>query len=101
MIYTPWGKSQFKKEIAPGIVFYATSGHGGFHIINTLNQLVPEKWRLRGKFYCWYEEDLGWAPLKATFPKQFEHIKEDNETLDSILGRWESWVRRSNGGQTW
>ena len=30
--HTPWGPSQFEREHAPGIVFYSTASHGGYHL---------------------------------------------------------------------
>lgn len=30
--HTPWGPSQSEREHAPGIVFYSTASHGGYHL---------------------------------------------------------------------
>ena len=30
---TPWGQPQTRREVAPGISFYSTAGHGGFYFV--------------------------------------------------------------------
>lgn len=87
---TPWGKSQSSEKIAPGIRFYTTAGHGGFHVTQKIQEQIPKKWRLSGCFERWYEEDCGWAPLAATFPDAFSKIPKAD--VERMLPWWESWV---------
>jgi hypothetical protein len=65
---TPWGTSDHEKTYAPGIVFYGTPGHGGFHCDRARNALVHEAWRKPGG---WYEEDCEWVIVALTFPEAF------------------------------
>jgi len=97
VISTPWGPSQYELEYAPGILFYGTAGRGGFKLHPVLNALIPEKWRLRGRFTGWYEEDCGFAPIMATFPLALsDRIKITKKELNGVLEMWEEWVRDLN-----
>ena len=31
-VHTPWGQSDYSKELADGIVFHGTPSHGGIHL---------------------------------------------------------------------
>ena len=43
---TPWGEPQTRREIAPGICFYSTARHGGYHLspdrFETFRQFFPD-----------------------------------------------------------
>lgn len=43
---TPWGQPQTMREIAPGISFYSTAGHGEYHLspdrFETFRQFFPD-----------------------------------------------------------
>jgi hypothetical protein len=62
---TPWGRSDYKKEYAPGIVCYGTPSHGGFRVDA---KLMPDSLRLDDG---WYEEDCEWARVAAAWPELF------------------------------
>ena len=75
--HTPWGPAQHATTSAPGIVFYSTASHGGYH-------LSPERQRaLLAKFNDftpfagapWYEEDQDCAVVVLAFPDLFEADK--------------------------
>ncbi|MFG1872109.1 DUF7007 domain-containing protein [Micromonospora arborensis] len=65
---TPWGPAQQEEKLAPGITEVSTAGHGGIHLIPTVNALVHRVWRERSG---WYEEDCDWAIVALTFPELF------------------------------
>ena len=90
---TPWGKSQYSHKVAPGIIFYGTAGHGGWHLSPTKNLKIPEKWRAREG---WYEEDCGWSPIVLTFPELFPDTPK--EKAENMVPHWESWVKRTGIG---
>ena len=93
---TPWGASQTRDNVAEGIDFYSTMGHGGFKLSPERNKQVPAKWRLGGRFLGWYEEDCGWAPLFKTFPDIFKkECERTGDYIDRVIEDWESWVRRA------
>lgn len=68
---TPWGVTQEAKEIAPGIVFHSTAGHGGIKLSADRNKSVSSAWRIRGG---WYEEDVNAAIVVLTFPQYFSAV---------------------------
>lgn len=65
---TPWGPSQTTERCGPGIMFYTTAGHGGFHVAPTLQATMPDALRLKAG---WYEEDCDWARVVLAFPQYF------------------------------
>ena len=73
-MHTPWGMSDYRKEFAPGVVFYATPSHGGFKLSPERNALIRDEWRLDD---AWYEEDCDANFVAATFPELFPHLKQD------------------------
>jgi len=66
--YTRWGRSQDAKLYAEGIVFHATSSHGGFLLSPERNAQVHPM--LRDSAGC-YEEDCHWSAVALTFPHLF------------------------------
>lgn len=67
-MYTPWGRSDSEKVLAPGIITVSTPSHGGIHLDKELNQLVPAYMRTQDG---WYEEDVDWAIVATVFPQAF------------------------------
>lgn len=72
---TPWGHSDTATQYAPGIVFYETPNHGGFHLSHQRRAEMPKLLRqFRG--YSgdpqWYEEDCDWAVVALAFPSMFD-----------------------------
>lgn len=73
---TPWGPAQSVENIAPGLTFYSTASHGGYHLSPDLNTKVPQVLKeasfmgngMRG----WYEEDCDWAIVVYCFKEHFE-----------------------------
>jgi hypothetical protein len=96
---TPWGKSYGSEDVAVGIKYLWTAGHGGYRVLPKKNAMIPEKWRLKGEFEGWYEEDCGWAPLAKIFPEAFPGI--DPAIVDKTIEMWESWVEKSRKRQPW
>ena len=88
---TPWGKADMVTRFAPGINFYSTPGHGGFHLSAKLNKLVPIELRqqswgglgLKG----WYEEDCDAYIVIVTFSQHFttEEVTNAREALAKYL----------------
>ena len=76
---SPWGKIQYSREIAPGIVSVHTAGHGGLKLDRRRNAMVPSYMRLAGG---WYEEDSESAIVAVTFPDVFS---SQIETAKDIL----------------
>ena len=82
--WTPWGMSDYQRNLAPGIISYSTPGHGGIHVEDKLNLKVHPKLRAADG---WYEEDCEWAKVAFTFPKAFkpDHVLMAKETLKNWL----------------
>jgi len=72
-ISTPWGPSQTSREIAPGICFYSTARHGGYHLspdrLATFRQYFPDYKLWAGD--PWFEEDCDAALVTISFPEEF------------------------------
>lgn len=75
MTMTPWGPSQESRQIAPGITFHSTAGHGGIHLDRqhqaAFRKLFPEFKPFAGA--PWYEEDCDYAVIVLAFPEHFRH----------------------------
>jgi hypothetical protein len=66
---TPWGTADSVEKVARGVVFYGTSGHGGYHLSKTVNaQVHPALRDLKG----WYEEDQAYAIVVFSLPGLFD-----------------------------
>lgn len=75
---TPWGESQTEQEIAPGITFYSTASHGGYHLTDERVAEMPKALRDFVPFGGpqagpgrWFEEDCDWAVVALAFPQHF------------------------------
>lgn len=66
---SPWGKVQDVREIAEGISFVSTAGHGGFKLDRQRNALIPKYFR---RASGWYEEDCEAAIVMIFFPSHFK-----------------------------
>lgn len=95
---TPWGMSDSKEIVAPGIIFYGTPSHGGYHLSKTRMQKMPANLLpVEGKahpymYRCmmkgWFEEDCEWARVALTFPEfftpgQLENAKKTFESYNA------------------
>ena len=81
--YTPWGKADYEKVYAEGIVFYGTPSHGGFKLDRERNTKVHPALRERDGFY---EEDCAWAKVAFTFPDVFS--EKDREAAIRTMKEW-------------
>lgn len=64
---TPWGISQDRTPVAPGIEFHSTASHGGYALSPERQAELPE-WAPKR---TWYEEDCEWAFVAIAFPQFF------------------------------
>ncbi len=60
-------------EIAPGIVFYSTTSHGGYWLSPARIAALPKPLREFQPFAGtnWYEEDADWSIVALAFPQFF------------------------------
>ena len=73
-VSTPWGQSDDAGDaIAPGIVWYDTPSHGGFHLDEDRQAKVLEMFPHFQTFAGgpWYEEDCDWVIVVLAFPEHF------------------------------
>lgn len=87
--WTPWGRSQTQKKIAPGIMEYSTAGHGGFAVADTVAMQMPEPLRsigFRSAGRWWFEEDVDWVAVPLAFPQYF-----DEKTLQAAEKSLKNW----------
>jgi len=73
--HTPWGFSQQADEVAPGITWFSTSGHGGISLSSARIAEMPTNLRSIHPWAGpgWYEEDCDWAIVCAAFPQYFNY----------------------------
>lgn len=50
---TPFGKAEFREDLARGIVAYDVSGHHVIYLSEARNEIVPSSFRQTA---CWYQE---------------------------------------------
>lgn len=91
-VSTPWGLSQWRTDYGPGVSFYTTASHGGFHLdAERLRELTAKLGTV--KTFCgqpaWFEEDCDWAYVALAFPELFtaEDHKRATATLDWLSKR--------------
>ena len=68
----PWGKIQSSKEIAPGIRYISTAGHGGYAL--TLDRCLEMTYHLRQCSFTndqFFEHDLSWCAVVLAWPEHF------------------------------
>jgi hypothetical protein len=71
--HTPWGRPDTITEIAPGITFYSTPSHGGYHLSPARIASMPKPLRDFQPFAGpgFYEEDCDWSIVCLAFPQFF------------------------------
>jgi hypothetical protein len=87
---TPWGISQAATRYAEGIVFHATAGHGGFHLIPERHARIHPALRSADGDY---EEDCDWAAVAQALPDlftDFEKASAERSILDWMPDAWEA-----------
>ncbi|KKL56124.1 hypothetical protein LCGC14_2248510 [marine sediment metagenome] len=81
---TPWGESDSVEVIAPGIAFYGTPSHGGFHIASNLLGRIRPIWQAYARKWSgsaqWYEEDCAAALVVIEFPEHFTDSQIEDAT---------------------
>lgn len=74
--WTPWGAPHDATEFGPGVTFYSTPSHGGFHLAPEQDRQVPSA--LKSDRYCptdWYEEDCEWAVVAIIHHRLFREAE--------------------------
>jgi len=79
---SPWGTVQSATAYGP-FWSVSTAGHGGVKVPRALNAKIDASVRRKGG---WYEEDIDWAIVAATFPEHF-----DEKTRESALSTLRNW----------
>jgi hypothetical protein len=83
---TPWGHSDSSEKFAPGIIFYSTPSHGGFHLSEKkLKEMPPVLRAIAHPRDGWFEEDSSWCAVPLSFPQFFKY--EVTLQAKSILQR--------------
>jgi hypothetical protein len=99
--FTPWGAPQTTDEVAPGICFYSTASHGGYHLspdrFATFRQFFPDFKLFAGD--PWFEEDCDAALVPITFAAEFSNqdVFFAEQSIRAIAGYQQAsdgpWVR--------
>ena len=78
---SPWGRIDWQKEIAPGIISVSTPSHGGYWLSPDRIDAMPANLKKTDSRYCpvnWYEEDCEWSRVALAFPECFTEEKLEN-----------------------
>ncbi len=98
---TPWGMSDRSEKIAPGIVWYSTPSHGGYHLSPGRQQEMPRELTESGssrRAEGWYEEDCDWCLVVVAFASLFDADKysQAKECMRNWLpNRYEAYFREA------
>lgn len=96
---TPWGSAQTAYNIARGVTWYSTAGHGGLKVAKGIAQkMLSDAARKMGDFWggaYWYEEDVAWAipcyevpQWDALIARKMGGKKHSKKDLEQIVRRW-------------
>lgn len=96
---TPWGTSQDQYNLAPGLIWYNTPGHGGLYVSKALADKElsanAREMAIKYKGAYWYEEDCQYAiPLyeKPEWAKLLQQKagggERTKEELKQSIERW-------------
>lgn len=86
---TPWGKADYVKELAEGVVTVSTPGHGGIKLSRTRNKAIPVGLRNQD---AWYEEDAESYIVGMYHPET--HMFSANKTRGESRDACERKVRQ-------
>jgi len=91
---SPWGRIDFVKVVAEGIVQVSTPGHGGYWLSPERNRAVPADARNEDG---WYEEDSEWAiPCLVHWDAFARHWRSggmSREDLEDLRGSADQTLR--------
>lgn len=86
---TPWGYSDFRRVLAPGIIEYCTPSHGGIWLSDHRQQQLLNKGLTIKNFLKseeWWEEDCDWAIPFVIFAEDIKkHGSYDSEHFEFAL----------------
>lgn len=79
---TPWGRSDYVEEVAPGIRSVETPSHGGYWLSAERRAQMPAALSLDSP---WYEEDCEWARVAVAFKDLPCFAKSYTLALETLL----------------
>jgi hypothetical protein len=92
---SPWGPVDSVEEVAHGVDFVSTPGHGGYHLGEEQQAAVVKRFPHFTTFAGgpWYEEDCDWAIVCFVFPHLFppeayQHALNMARSLSTDSGKW-------------
>lgn len=103
---TPWGRADSVEEVAPGISYASTEGHGGYKLSPARQKAIPETMRAAG---AWYEHDAQWRIAALYHPDAFTKPGDDvaatqaeseQEVKDFEPDRWEATYGELDKGES-
>lgn len=92
---TPWGQPDHVDHVAPGIDFYSTPSHGGYHLDLERQAHVKRTLPTFRPFAGapWYEEDCDAAVVVLMFPEAFPGRRESAAEAVRMFAAWPSGSR--------
>ncbi len=68
---SPWGAIENSREIAPGILWFATAARKGYHLSAHRQRALPHALRTEDG---WYEDSTEWAAVAVVFDRIFDKL---------------------------
>ena len=83
----PWGKIQRSTDIAPGIRYISTAGHGGYALSRDRWEAMPAHYKAcsftQDQFF---EHDISWCAVVMAYPQYFGETLRQEARL--TYDRW-------------
>lgn len=100
--YSPWGRIDYVKNVAPGIQFVETDRHGGYVVSCERLAAMPEA--LRACSFTsdqYFEEDCSWCAVALAWPEEFTSVcrgpDDAAKVLDAARRTFDQWYRSRFG----
>lgn len=96
---TPWGRPDYTREVAPGIVRVDTPSHGGYWLSEQRQAEIPANIVPFTGDRAWWEEDCDWAVVALMWPDEFcADVQSPKERVLSharamLAGYHDDWLR--------
>lgn len=94
---SPWGAIQDRKQVAPGVWWVSTAGHGGILLSQERWDAMPERFRDTFAGPRAFEEDCDWALVAYVFSDVARGTGVSTEDARKVVERWHPNALKGGG----